>query len=177
MSGRVALGSAGRAGPGSTDGGRLCWPDLEPFYLPLTVFHPVFEGPVVEAPPFTLAKRRWEVSTFDLATLQTRHRLHMPYEAMSVMLTDVHSELSVGGEISHLEAADLGRSFRAALYGLGLSPSVIPFVASHSINDYAGINSRDAPVPSPGMHPELREGITSETATIEVWPLELYMAA
>lgn len=124
-----------------------------------------------------LAKRKWEVSTFDLATLATRHKLNLRYEAMSVMLEDVHSELAVTGSLSHLEAVDFGRSFRAALYGQRVSPSVIPYVASHSINEYAGINARDAPSPPANLNEGLREGITSDTSTVEVWPMELYMAA
>lgn len=147
------------------------------FYLPLTVLHPTFDGESVIAPPYTIAKRKWEVGTLDLMTLSLHHSLHMPYEAMAVMLADVHSEVAVKGNISHLEAVDMARSFRAALYGLRVSPSVVPYVASHSINEYAGINARDAPTPPASLHEGLRDGITSKTATVEAWPMELYMAA
>jgi hypothetical protein len=147
------------------------------FYLPLTVLHPKFDGESVVAPPYTVAKRKWEVGTLDLMTLSLHHKLHLPYEAMAVMLADVHSEVEVAGDISHLEAVDMVRSFRAALYGLRVSPSVVPYVASHSLNQYAGINARDAPSPPASLHEDLRDGITSKTATVEVWPMELYMAA
>lgn len=147
------------------------------FYLPLTVLQPAFDGESVVAPPYTVAKRKWEVGTLDLMTLSLHHTLHMPYEAMAVMLADVHCEVAVTGNVSHLEAVDMARSFRAALYGLRVSPSVVPYVASHSTNDYAGINARNAPTPPASLHEGLRDGITSKTATVEVWPMELYMAA
>jgi hypothetical protein len=137
----------------------------------------VFDADSVEAPPFTLAKRKWQVSTSDLATLATRHTLHMPYEAIAVMLEDVHCEVAASGSISHLEAVDMTRSFRAGLYSQRISPSVVPFVATHSVNDYAGINSRDSSVSSLNLPEGLRQGITSESATVEVWPMELYTAA
>jgi hypothetical protein len=146
------------------------------FYLPLTGLRPTFQSEV-GAPPFTLARRQWDVSTFDLATLATRHKLHLPYEAMALMLASVNCEMAVAGDISHLEALDLGRSFRAALYAQRVSPTVVPFVATHSVNQYAGINSRDSSKLPDNLPAGLREGITSRTETVEVWPVELHVDA
>ena len=143
------------------------------FFVPLTVFHPDFKDEV-GSDVFRVSPRRWTVDIFDLATLASRHKLHMPYEAMSVLLQDVNCELAVAGDISHLEAVDMSRSFRAALYAQRLSPAVAPYVASHSINAYAGVNARDGQRPVPDG---LEAGITSRTDTVEVWPVELSLSA
>lgn len=143
------------------------------FFLPLTVFQPDFHGEA-GTEPFRVSRRDWNIDLFDLATLASRHKLHMPYEAMSVLLREVNCELAVTGDISHLEAVDMARSFRAALYAQRLSPAVVPYVASHSINAYAGINARDGDRKVPDG---LAGGITSRTDTVEVWPVELSLSA
>jgi hypothetical protein len=38
------------------------------FFYPVLFLTPGFEGDAVECPPFRLVRRKWETSTFDLAT-------------------------------------------------------------------------------------------------------------
>lgn len=148
------------------------------FFLPLTFLHFAFEGRSVEAPPFTLTKRWALANTYDLWTLGDMHRLHgVRFEAIAMMLEDVHCELAVSGNISHLEAVDMARSFRAALYGQHISPSVVPFVSTHSVMEFAGLVDRETPELRAEMTEEELAAVSSDKATVDVWPMELYPAA
>ena len=60
---------------------------VQPFYFPLLFLVPGFPDDAVDTGPFQIAKRRWDTSTFDLATLATKHKLHLPYQAMDVFLS------------------------------------------------------------------------------------------
>ncbi len=44
-------------------------------YFPALFLVPDFDGDRIECPPFRIAKRLWGTSTFDLATLATKHNL------------------------------------------------------------------------------------------------------
>lgn len=141
------------------------------FHFPLLLLTPQFEPPSVESGPFRLSRRAWDVSIFDLATLASKHKLHLPYQLMDVMLARCNTEIRV--EATDLqEAFDTFQELRVGMYCHGVSPFLSPYAASHSINDYAGINDRSAGFQEK-MHPGLREGITNETATVEAWPFEL----
>lgn len=143
------------------------------FYFPLLFLLPNFSGDSVEAGAFEIAKRRWDTSIFDLATLATKHRLHLSYQAMDVFLSRCNMELCISGQTSLEEASVTFRSFRLALYAMGVSPFISPFVTTYSINDYSGINSRDSESLRENLPPGMEEGLTSETGTLEAWPLEL----
>lgn len=147
--------------------------DVQDFYFPLLFLVPGFEGDSVEAGPFQIAKRRWETSIFDLATLATKHKLHLPYQAMDVFLSRCNLELRIEGRSSLEEATATFRSFRLALYATGLSPFISPFVTTYSINDYSGINNRDSEHLRKNLYPGMEEGLTSEAGTLEAWSLEM----
>ncbi len=146
---------------------------MQAFYFPLLFLVSGFDGDTVEAGPFQIAKRRWQTSTFDLATLATRHKLNLPYQAMDVFLSSCNMELCIGGRASLEDATAAFRSFRLALYATGLSPFLSPFVTNYSINDYSGINSRDSESLRKDLPPGMEKGLTSEAGTLEAWPLEL----
>lgn len=146
---------------------------MQAFYFPLLFLVPGFDGDSVEAGPFQIAKRRWETSIFDLATLATKHKLHLPYQAMDVFLSHCNSELRVDGRASLEEATAAFRSFRLALYATGLSPFISPFVTTYSINEYSGINNRDSEHLRKNLYPGMEEGLTSEAGTLEAWSLEM----
>jgi hypothetical protein len=131
--------------------------------------------PVSEAAygPYALAPRRWDVSTFDLATLFTKHRLHgIPYELMGVFLAGCNMEFSVTEDTAAKAQAAFER-LRTMLYVRGCAPFILPYLSTHSLNEYAGINGRDSELLRPTMHEGLREGITSKDPQVEVWPLQL----
>lgn len=143
------------------------------FYFPLLYVKPAFEPLVLDFGSISIAKRRWHTSIFDLATLASEHRLHLPYQTMDVFLSRCNSEVCVDAA-SLADATSRFNSFRLALYVGGVSPFTCPYVATHSLNAYSGINNRDSTIQNKqDLPPELREGLTSATGTVEAWPLEL----
>lgn len=146
---------------------------MQAFYYPLLFLTPDFEGTSIEAGPFRIAKRLWQTSTFDLATLATKHRLHMPCQAMDVLLSRCNLELCIEEQSSREEATTAFQSFRLALYTCGVSPFLSPFITTYSINEYSGINSRDSESLRKTLYPGMEKGLTSEAGTLEAWPFEL----
>ena len=55
------------------------------------------------------------------------------------------------------------------LYAHGLAPFSVQLVTNYSINEYAGINSRKSASGRELMPEGMRDGITTKTATVEVW--------
>jgi hypothetical protein len=143
------------------------------YFFPLLFLSPDFDGDAIDVPPFQLVKRKWETSTFDLATLATKHKLHLPYQAMDVFLSRCNLEVRVFGQESLNEATEAFEALRLALYSQGTTPFLCPFVTTHSINDYSGINSRDSELLREKLHPGMKNGITSNSGTVEAWPYEL----
>lgn len=146
---------------------------MNDYFFPALFLVPGFDAPQIDSADVSLAKRQWETSTFDLATLATRHRLHLPYQVMDVFLSKCNLEVCVKQQPSLEDAVARLRSLKMALYGAGVSPFVTPFVTSHSINAYSGINSRDSETLRSKLPPGMQEGITSNTTTVEAWPLDL----
>lgn len=143
------------------------------YHFPLLFLLPDFDSDEVRVGPVRLVKRKWGTSIFDLATLATKHRLHLPYQAMDVFLARCNIELAVDGESSPQEAIETFNVFRLGLYAAGVSPFVSPFLTNYSINEYSGINSRDSENLKKDLHPGMEEGLTSDEGTLEAWPLEL----
>ena len=143
------------------------------FCFPLLFLRPNAEWEIpLSDSPFQLARRLWETSTFDLATLATRHTLHLPYQVMDVMLQHCNLELRI--EADNLDDA-MGwlSSFLLGLYAEGASPTIAPFATTHSLNEYSGINSRDSTSLRDTLPEGMRVGITSDHTTIEAWPVQL----
>lgn len=142
------------------------------YFVPLLFLRPAESTLSVSRPPFRLSTRKWTTSTFDLATLATKHHLHLPYQLMDVLLGHSNLELEI-------DAPDVGaatESLTAILLGMylsGVSPTLAPFATTHSVNDYSGINSRDSEVLRSKLPEGQRIGVTTETATVEAWPLQL----
>ncbi len=145
------------------------------YYAPILFLVPGNDMEDRRVGQFALMLRRWEVSIFDLATLSTKHRLHLPYQLMDVFLQRCNMEIAVAAT-SVEEAIRRVQLLKAMLYVQGIAPTVSPYIATHSVNQYAGINSRDSGTLSEQLHEGLREGITSKTDTVEVWPLDLSLS-
>jgi len=142
------------------------------YYFPILFLVPAFTSARVEHPPFTLVVRQRPVSTFDLATLEVHHKLHLPFQFLDVFLSRCGFEIAV--DAPSLETAFLLLSqLRLNLYFTGLSPFLVPVAASHSLNEYAGINARDSEILRPKLPLEEREGLRSGEANVEIWPHEL----
>jgi hypothetical protein len=113
------------------------------FFFPCLILEPAFEGDTIRVGEVAIHKRLWSTSTFDLATLATKHKLHLAYQIMDVFLSHVNCELEI--QAAKIEAATTNAEiFKAMLYLNGTTPFVMSFVTSHSLNAYSGINSRDS---------------------------------
>src|SRR5215216_1929430 len=143
------------------------------YYYPILFLIPDFSEQEVERPPVRLAKRRWITSTFDLATLATKHKLNLPYQLIDVFLSHCNLELCLNGQSSIEQANATFEAFRLGLYASGISPFIAPFITTHSINDYSGINSRDSDLLRDSLPPGMKEGVRSGEAILEAWPFEL----
>lgn len=145
---------------------------MDDYFFPCLFLIPEQGMTDVQRRPYSFLIRRWDVSIFDLATLQSKHDLHVSHELMNVFLGNCNSEIRVAAD-SVQEATDKVQLLRAMLYLRGITPFVLPFISSHSINEYAGINSRDSDYMRGGLPSGLQQGITSKTSKVEAWPLEL----
>jgi hypothetical protein len=143
------------------------------FHFPALFLVPGFEDPAVEAGEFRIVRRLWQTSLFDLATLYTRHKLHLAYQVMEVFLHRCNLEIAVPGVTSLADACAKLNHLRLALYSEGVSPFLAPFATNYSINDYSGINSRDSEQLAKQLPEGIRHGLTSEVGMVEAWPVEL----
>lgn len=143
------------------------------YYFPILFLVPTFDKTHIGSSNIRIAKRLWETSTFDLATLATKHELHLPYQAMDVFLSRCNLELCVAKQKSLDEATAAFQSLRLTLYTEGISPFLSPFITTYSINEYSGINSRDSDSLRENLPPGLQEELKSGEATLEAWPFEL----
>jgi hypothetical protein len=103
-----------------------------------------FEEPLLEVDNLAIRPRLFPTSTFDLATLETRHKLNLPYQLMDVYLGDCKTELEIRGASDFEQAADRLQIIRMLFYLEGIAPFLVPFCTTYSVNDYSGINSRDS---------------------------------
>lgn len=142
-----------------------------PFYFPLLFLIPRFESELAHG-RFRVATRKWGTSTFDLATLATRHDLHLPYQVMDVMLANCNLELAIHEATTREEAIECLDSFRVGAYAAGCSPFLAPFITTKSINEYSGINERDSALEQ-GTEPAIKSSFSSTTGKLTAWPLEL----
>jgi hypothetical protein len=142
------------------------------YFFPTVAVFPQFEEKVLRFGRFAVHKRLWQTSTFDLATLATKHTLHIPYQIMEIFLGHCHLELELDWEGSFESVRDEMEIIRALLYLDGVAPFVIPFGATHSINDYSGINSRDSELLRPKMPEEMRARFTSNDGKVEAWDVD-----
>lgn len=143
------------------------------YHFPVLFLNPCFEEAELDCGYFSLAKRKWQTTPFDLATLATKHRVHLPYQAMDIFLAHCNLEVRVANVETLEKAIAKFRALQVALYKNGISPFLSPFITSHSINAYSGINSRDSGAWMDKLPEEMRAGIKSGEHTVEVWPHEL----
>jgi hypothetical protein len=144
---------------------------LASFYFPLMFLIPRFDSELASG-RYGLTARKWETSTFDLATLATRHDLHLPYQVMDVMLARCNLELAIHKAESYVEAVEYLDCFRVGAYLAGCSPFVAPFITTKSINEYSGINERDSALER-GAEPRISSAFSSGDGRLSAWPLEL----
>lgn len=145
------------------------------YYFPCLFLVPAFEEDALESNLSAMRKRRWGTPIFDLATLATRHRLHMPYQVMDVLLQHCNLEVEVKDAEAYESAVTTIELIRAMLYVQDVGPFIVPFCTTHSVNEYSGINYRDSEILRAKLPEEQRNGITSATDTVEGWPHEMVL--
>lgn len=96
----------------------------------------------------------------------------MTAELMQIFLPGVNLEISVDA-LDHAQATTLLDTLRVMLYLEGLAPTIAPFATSHSLNEYAGINSRSSSLLIKKLPEGMRHGITAKDSRVEGWPTEL----
>ena len=143
------------------------------YFFPILSLIPKFDVSTLDCGEFRVHRRLRSTSIFDLATLSTRHSLHLPYQLMDLYLSGCNLEVEILGSSDHEEALNLVQIIRSLLYLRGVFPFVIPFVTTHSINQYSGINSRDSELLRLKLPESERTGLTSETGNVEAWPADL----
>ncbi|PIL21464.1 hypothetical protein P775_04275 [Puniceibacterium antarcticum] len=122
---------------------------------------------------FGMHPRRWNVSIFDLYSLAAEnHPTRMTAELMQIFLPNVNLEISVDAA-DHAEAKRLLDILKVMIYLNGVQPTITPFATSHSLNDYAGINSRSSSQLCEKLPEGMRSGITAKDSRVEGWPNEL----
>lgn len=144
------------------------------YFFPISFVVPAFKEDATRVGRFLMARRKWGTSTFDFATLATKHKLHLPYQLMDVLVGKCNSELQVDHAVSPKAAQTYFESLRIGLYIQGVSPFLCPYFTDVSINDYSGINERDSSL-GRGEEPKIPSPFNSESDTLEAWPLELSM--
>jgi hypothetical protein len=101
------------------------------FFFPCLSIVPDFKDTRLECEKITVHHRLFPTSTFDLATLQTRHTLHIPYQLMDVYLSVCKLEIEIKGSSSYDEAVEHLQVIRLLFYVQGLSPFLVPFCTTY----------------------------------------------
>jgi Apea-like HEPN len=146
---------------------------MQSYFFPCLGIDPKFDEPLWESGNISVRRRLFPTSTFDLATLASRHTLHVPYQLMDVYLADCHLEFEIRGARDFQQAADQVQVVRMLFYLQGLAPFLVPFCTTFSVNDYSGINARDSEALRKRLSPEMQNGLTSESGTLEAWAVDL----
>lgn len=142
------------------------------YYFPALFLLPDFEIETFQKQDFNFIQRRWGTSIFDLATLATKHKLHLPYQLMDFFLQTCNLEIACKSS-SCDNAKEKILALRCVLYSSGISPFILPFCTTYSINQYSCICERDSPHLRERLDSRIREGLTTETGILEAWPFEL----
>ncbi|WP_143202485.1 hypothetical protein [Amycolatopsis sp. CB00013] len=122
-----------------------------------------------EVDTFSIMPRRWEVSLWDWAELQSKHKLHLPFTVADSILKRCNLEISFLAE-SAGDAKEKLSPLHLMLYANRVHPFSVQLISSHSINEYAGINNRKSESGRSLLPEGLRDGITTSNTTVEVWP-------
>jgi hypothetical protein len=138
------------------------------FYAPCMAIH--LPDNDIEYKGCSLIRRRWQVDIFDMATLASKnHRMRMKYELAKVLLDGCNLEIAVEAEDIQ-EARQKLQRLKVMLYIHHVSPFIMPFATSYSVNEYAGINGREGNRKSP--YDELNSGPKAPDDCIDLWPFE-----
>lgn len=148
---------------------------LSKYFFPVLFWVPSSDLEIVSGHS-SLLPRKWEVSLFDLYTLAAdKHQLRVPVELMNVFLSQTNAEVVIEADNAEAAFAEAD-ALRAMLYLRGLAPTIAPSACNHSLNDYAGINSRGSASLRDRLPEGLKDGINSKTSRVESWPKELSLA-
>lgn len=139
------------------------------YFFPCVGLLPDFSEESIRVGDFTIHKRAWKTTPFDLATLQATHDLQISWHLMALFLELTNCEIEVicASEDIAQNKLDL---LQAMMYVNCSAQFVAPFFTSHSANEYSGINGRDSELLIKKLPEALRNGITSGSAKVQAWP-------
>lgn len=141
-------------------------------FFPLLFLTPDIEGDELRSQEYVLVKRLWDVSIFDLYSLEAKmHPLRIPVGLLQLFFERTNLEISVVANSPDDAFDDLNR-LRAMFYADGLAPTLSPIATNVSLNSIAGVNARSSGRIS-DLAEELREGLTDSSTSVEGWPHEL----
>lgn len=146
---------------------------MQSYFFPCLSIAPKFDAAVLEFGEMAVRRRMFRTSTFDLATLSTRHTLHLPYQLMDVYLMTCTAELEIRGAEHFEQALDRLEIYRFLFYVHGVEPFLVPFCTTYSVNEYSGINSRDSQTLREKLPAEMQNGLTSDAGTLEAWAVDM----
>ena len=141
---------------------------MQSFFFPCTALIPSFDQNFVRFGNISVHKRLWNTTIFDLATLESRHHLHLPRPLMELFLPHSSLEIEIRSETRE-NAQRKARIFQVMLYLQDTSTFLMPFLTNHSYNEYSGINSRDSTSLIDNLPEGMRAGIDSTNSKIEAW--------
>jgi hypothetical protein len=78
---------------------------MQSFFFPCTALIPSFDQNFVRFGNISVHKRLWNTTIFDLATLESRHHLHLPRPLMELFLTHSAIRPFLTGFIRRIYAA------------------------------------------------------------------------
>ena len=148
-------------------------PHMARFFFPILFWSPDILEDQLAVGKFTLHKRKWEVSIFDLYTIAAQKPpIHFTAGLAEIFLGKVNCEISVEGKQIEEAQSELD-VLRAMLYTEGLSPTIAPYSSNYSLNAYAGINGRSSSIRQKEMPEGLRKGITTADTHVDMYAYEV----
>ncbi|MET8574433.1 hypothetical protein [Streptomyces sp. NPDC005012] len=138
------------------------------YYAPLAGLIPQDFSDPIQCGKYGIIPRKWDVSIFDWVELGSKHKMQFPFTAGDIRLKHCNLEISLAAE-SVDDARRMLFPLHVMMYAQGVHPFSVQFMSSHSINEYAGINSRKSSYTIDSLPEGLRTGISSATACVEMW--------
>lgn len=123
----------------------------------------------LEVGEFTIIPRIWNVTIWDWAELAAHHKLHMPFAIADSLAKSCSLEFALN-TLAVSDVENTLMSLHLMLYVHGLHPFSVQLLSSHSINQYAAINSRKSSYGLEKLPEDLRTGIRTTDTSVEVWP-------
>jgi hypothetical protein len=142
---------------------------MQSYYFPCLHLSPEDGLQKVDLPTASLHLREWEISTFDFATLGSKHKLHFSWHLLEVLMHSCNLEIEIKDAKDISEAHIHASKLQAMLYLNGAPPFIMPFALTRPMRDYSGLNFRDSDALRSKLPEQLKSGFCSADGQIEGW--------